>query len=106
MAARQTLLKAKNRTVADTDRALSKAPAPTSAPDLPEKEVKRSRLSSAMLAIWEKRWAEGRSGLYGGKPLPLSVKLREKKLAKARELGEERKVGEGQKKEEKDEGWD
>lgn len=89
MTARQALPKAKNMTAANTARVLSKAPAPTSAPVPSEKEVKRSRLSGIMLAIWEKRWAEGRSGLYGGKPSPLSVKLREKKLAKARELSEE-----------------
>lgn len=27
-----------------------------------------------MLAVWERRRAEGRGGLYGGQPLPYTVK--------------------------------
>lgn len=88
MTGNQARPKAKHMTAADTNRTLSKAPAPTSAPDPPEKEVKRSSHSEVMRAVWAKRWAEGRSGLHGGKPLPTSVKLREEKLAKTGELSE------------------
>lgn len=88
MTAKQALPKANHMTAADTNRTLSKAPAPTSASDPPEKEVKRSSHSDVMRAVWARRWAEGRSGLHGGKPLPISVKLREEKLAKTGKLSE------------------
>lgn len=68
--------------------ALPKAPAPPSTPVPAEKKVKRSSHSDVMLAVWERRWAEGRGGRHGGKPLPISVKLREEKLAQTRELSE------------------
>lgn len=93
MAAKEALPKAnKNMTAANPDRALSKAPAPTSAPVPPENEAKRPSHSEIMLAVWERRWAEGRSGHHGGKPMPSSVKSREEKLAKGNELSERRIV--------------
>lgn len=83
-------------TAADSNRAFSKAPA--SAPVVsvaPEKEAKRPTHSEIMLAVWERRWAEGKSGHHGGKPMLVSVKLRKEKLAKSKELNERGKVSGG-----------
>lgn len=82
-------------TAANPDRAFSKAPASTSAPVAPEKKDTRPSHSEIMLAVWERRWAEGRSGHHGGKPMPVSVKLREEKLAKGKELNQRGKVSVG-----------